>query len=59
VDEVFHVDGRYVLVERIPATVCAQCGEATFSREAVEAVRRDVHGAARPSRSERLEVFAY
>lgn len=59
VDEVFHIDGRYVLVERIPASVCAQCGEQTFSREAAEAVRRKVHEAAIPARAERLEVFAY
>ncbi|HNB46627.1 MAG: type II toxin-antitoxin system MqsA family antitoxin [Rhodocyclaceae bacterium] len=58
VDEVFHVDGRYVLVEHIPATVCAQCGEMTFTRDAVEAVRQRVHGAA-ATRSVQLEVFAY
>ncbi len=59
VDDVFHLDGRYVLVEHIPATVCAQCGEKTFSRETAEGVRRMLHGATKPRRSEALEVFAY
>jgi HTH-type transcriptional regulator/antitoxin MqsA len=59
VDEVFHIDGRYVLVEHIPAMVCAQCGERTFSRESAEGVRRMLHGTAKPKRSESMEVFAY
>ena len=32
VDEVFVIDGKYVLVEGIPASLCARCGEATFSK---------------------------
>ncbi len=32
VSEVFTVDERRVLVERIPAQMCERCGEATFSR---------------------------
>ena len=27
VDEVFVIDGKYVLVEGIPASICARCGE--------------------------------
>ena len=33
VEEVFQVDGRYVLVGSIPAVVCSRCGEQSFSRE--------------------------
>ena len=33
VDEVFNVDGDYVLVARsVPSTVCLRCGERSFSR---------------------------
>ena len=39
----FHVDGRYVLVEHLLATVCVQCGEKTFDPEAGEAIRRRLH----------------
>jgi len=34
VSEVFQVNGQYQLVENIPESVCTQCGEKTFSREA-------------------------
>jgi YgiT-type zinc finger domain-containing protein len=58
VSEVFSVGGRRVLVERIPAEVCQRCGEPSFSREMTERVRRLIHGAAQPVRTEPLEVFA-
>lgn len=59
VSEVFEIGEKRVLVEGIPACVCARCGEATFSRETAERIRRSVHGEAKPVRSEVLEVFAY
>lgn len=57
VSEVFEVDGRRVLVEHIPAQVCARCGEAIFSRETTERIRSLVQGAGRPARTVPLEVF--
>ena len=59
VSEVFEVDGKRVLVENIPAEVCVQCGEMTFSRDTTERVRRMVHGEAEPVGVVELEVFAY
>lgn len=59
VSEVFQIDVKPVLVERIPARVCARCGEATFSRETTEKIRRMVHGEAKPLKSVRMDVFAY
>lgn len=59
VEEVFHVAGRYVLVEHIPATVCAQCGEKTFDAETAEAIRQRLHGQTKPQRSVEMDVFAY
>lgn len=59
VSEVFDIDGKPVRVEAIPATVCATCGEAVFSRETTERVRRMVHGEARPVKSVQMDVFAY
>lgn len=58
VSEVFAVQGRRVLVERIPAQVCRRCGEPTFSRETTERIRLLVHGAGQPVRTVPLEVFA-
>jgi YgiT-type zinc finger domain-containing protein len=59
VDEVFHVGSRYVLVEHIPAMVCAKCGEKTFSRAAVESMRLKLNGASQPARSLEMDVFAF
>ena len=58
VSEVFVIDGRRVLVENIPAQICERCGEATFSRETTEQVRRLVHGEGQPSKTVPLDVFA-
>jgi HTH-type transcriptional regulator / antitoxin MqsA len=57
VSEVFTVAGRRVLVERIPAQVCARCGEAVFSRETTEQIRLLVHDT-RPAKTVPLDVFA-
>jgi HTH-type transcriptional regulator / antitoxin MqsA len=59
VTKVFVINGKYALVEGIPASICARCGEATFSRETTERIRRLVHGEARPVRAMTMEVFAY
>jgi YgiT-type zinc finger domain-containing protein len=59
VSEVFLIDGKFVLVENIPATVCAHCGEVTFSRETTEKIRRMVHGEAEPVKTVLLDVFAF
>ncbi len=59
VSEVFDIDGKAVRVENIPATVCTNCGEAVFSREATERVRRMVHGEAKPVQSIQMDVFAF
>lgn len=58
VNEVFTVEGRRVLVEHIPAEVCERCGEAVFSRETGEKVRRLLHGEGHPQRTVTLDVFA-
>jgi YgiT-type zinc finger domain-containing protein len=58
VSEVFTIDGRRVLVEHIPAQVCERCGEAIFSRETTERVRRLVRQEGQPSKTVSLDVFA-
>jgi HTH-type transcriptional regulator/antitoxin MqsA len=59
VSEVFNINGTLLLVEDIPAQVCQNCGEPTFSRETTEKIRRMVHGAAKPVRSVNLPVYAF
>jgi len=36
-----------------------RCGDATFSRETTERIRRMVHGEAQPIRAVAMEVFPY
>ncbi|MBI4517855.1 MAG: type II toxin-antitoxin system MqsA family antitoxin [Deltaproteobacteria bacterium] len=57
VSEVLDVGGRRVLVEHIPADICARCGKPAFSRETTERIRQLVHGAGRPARTVALDVF--
>jgi YgiT-type zinc finger domain-containing protein len=59
VTEVFMIDGKRVLVEGIPATICARCGEATLNRGTTERVRRMLHSEVKPIRAEVLEVFTF
>lgn len=59
VSEVFVVDGRRVLIEKIPAQICTRCGEATFSRATTEKVRKMVHSKAKPIAVIEMDVFAF
>ena len=56
VDDVFRIDGQYVLVGGIPAAVCIRCGEQAFSRETIEKVRTMIHGEAKAAKDERRPV---
>ena len=58
VSEVFTVESRRMLVEQIPAQICERCGDATFSGETTERIRRLVHGSAQPVKTVPLDVFA-
>ncbi len=58
-DEVFLIEGKRVLIESIPVTRCAHCGEATFSRTTTERARQLIHGQAHPIRTVQMEVFTF
>ena len=49
VEEIFCIDGEYVLIRGIPATVCVRCGEMSFSAETTERVRLMARGNSAPS----------
>ena len=59
VEEVFRVDGHWVLVGGIPALVCGRCGEQTFSRETAEKVRLMVHGEGKAKTSVSMQVYDF
>ena len=51
VTEPFQIDGQYVFVERIPAVVCARCGEESFSSGTTEKIRLLVQNRTEPTDS--------
>lgn len=59
VSEVFNINGKFHLVEDIPAMVCDRCQEEVFSRETTERIRLMLHGKEKPIRSISLDVFSY
>ena len=59
VEEVFKVDGRYVLVAEVPSTVCQRCGERSLSRETTERVRLMVHGQSGAAKSVPMQVYEF
>ena len=59
VDEVFNIEGEYMLVERIPAEVCTRCGEQSVSIETFETVRLTIKRGAAPYRSVQMTVFEF
>ncbi len=58
VNEIFQIDGKFHLVEHIPATVCSRCGEEIFSRETTERIRVMLHGDIKPVKSISVDVFS-
>jgi YgiT-type zinc finger domain-containing protein len=59
VNEIFKIDGKFYLVENIPAIACSRCGEEIFDRETTERIRAMLHGAAEPIKSISVDVFSY
>ncbi len=59
VEEVFKVDGQYVLVGGVPSMVCLRCGEQTFSSETAERVRLLVHGEVEATKLISMRVYEF
>jgi HTH-type transcriptional regulator/antitoxin MqsA len=59
VNEVFNIDDQFLLIEGIPAEVCANCGDPTYSDETTKKIRRLVNGGARPTRSIKIPVYTF
>ena len=53
------IDGRFVIVENVPARVSERTGERFFSPETVESLQRIVWGTKTPTRVLQTPVFEY
>ncbi len=59
VDEALRIDGSLILVEKIPAQVCYNCGEVVFSSKTAEKIRILLQHKSQPDKFIQVNVFAY
>lgn len=52
-------DGRFLLIEDVPATVCRETGEQYFSPETVEHIQALVRGEKAPDKTIETPVYRY
>ena len=52
-------EGRFCIIEHVPARVCQETGESFFSPETIEHIQRAIKGEARPVRTVETPVFEY
>lgn len=52
------IDSKFYLVENIPVTACANCGDEVFSRVTTENILEMLYGEIEPNRSIPVDVFA-
>ena len=53
------LDGKFILVENVPARVCLETGERFFSPETVERLQQTVWGEKEPDRVIETPVFRF
>ena len=53
------MDGKFFLIEHVPARVCRETGEQYFSPETVEQSRSLIKGGSRPTRFVETPVYEY
>jgi HTH-type transcriptional regulator/antitoxin MqsA len=57
VTRVQQFQGRWVVIENLPALVCQQCGERFYTPEAHDWVLSLVKDGGKPARHERIDVY--
>ena len=53
------VDGKLIVIERVPARVCLETGEQLFSADTVERIQRLILNRPRPARVMEVPVFEF
>ncbi len=51
------VEGRWIVIENLPALVCRQCGERFYTPDAHDLVVALTRGLNKPTRTEVVEVY--
>jgi YgiT-type zinc finger domain-containing protein len=52
-------EGRIIVIEHVPARVCAETGEQFFSPDTVERIHAIVQGGSKPARTVQTPVFEF
>lgn len=52
-------DGKFYIVEHVPARICEETGEQFFSPETVEHIKQTIKGNTKPVRTVETPVFEY
>jgi YgiT-type zinc finger domain-containing protein len=53
------LDGKFIIVENVPARVCVETGERFFSPETVERLQQTIWGKRKPRRVIETPVFEF
>jgi YgiT-type zinc finger domain-containing protein len=59
VNYMLEMDGKFILIENVPARVCLETGERLFSPETVERLQQMVWKQKEPSRRIEVPVFEF
>jgi YgiT-type zinc finger domain-containing protein len=59
VNYVLEMDGKFIIVENVPARVCVETGERLFSPETVERLQHMIWEQKKPSRKIEVPVFEF
>lgn len=59
VDEIFHIAGRYVMVEGIPASVCGVCGDKIYSPVTTAKLQILLRSTVTPLKNIHLIAYSY
>ena len=57
VNYVLEMDGKFIIIENVPARVCVETGERLFSSETVERLQQLAWKRKKPSRKVEVPVF--
>ncbi len=52
-------EGKFLLVENVPAEVCIQCGEKTYSPEVTDELLRFAKEKSKPAKTLKVPVFDF
>lgn len=55
----FEHEGRFLIIERVPARVCVETGEQFFSPETVEHIQELVHSRKKPDKVIETPVYEF